>query len=87
MRATLLTIFLLLTKGLARCFIITDEGRKLLFQWLGPGDLFGSRAILSIRCAYLSSTETVTETSAFVWDRATIRELIGRYPSYWKTGC
>ena len=29
----------LLTKGLVRYFIITEEGRKLLFQWLGPGEL------------------------------------------------
>ncbi len=76
----------LLTKGLARCFIITEEGRKLLFQWLGPGDLFGSRALLSIRCAYLFSTETVTDTSAFVWDRPTIRDLIGRYPRLLENG-
>ena len=76
----------LLTKGLARCFIITEEGRKLLFQWLGPGDLFGSRALLSIRCAYLFSTETVTDTSVFVWDRPTIRELIGRYPRLLENG-
>jgi CRP-like cAMP-binding protein len=76
----------LLTKGLARCFIITEEGRKLLFQWLGPGDIFGTRAILSIRCSYLFSAETVTDTSAFVWDRPTIRELIVRYPRLLENG-
>jgi CRP-like cAMP-binding protein len=45
----------LLTKGLARFFSVTEEGRKLLFQWLGPGDLFGvgpfCRAILLISSA------------------------------------
>jgi len=76
----------LLTKGLARCFIITEEGRKLLFQWLGPGDLFGTRAVLSIHCAYLFSTETVTDTSVFVWDRPTIRDLIGQYPRLLENG-
>ena len=30
----------LLTKGLVRYFFVTEEGKKLLFQWLGPGDLF-----------------------------------------------
>ena len=70
----------LLTKGLARCFVITEEGKKLLFQWLGPGDLFGGRAVLSIHCSYLFSTETVTDTSALVWDRPTMRDLIGQYP-------
>jgi CRP/FNR family transcriptional regulator, nitrogen oxide reductase regulator len=70
----------LLTKGLVRFFIITEEGRKLLFQWLGPGDLFGGRTILSIRSSYLLSTETVTDTSVLVWERTTIRGLIARYP-------
>jgi CRP/FNR family transcriptional regulator, nitrogen oxide reductase regulator len=70
----------LLTKGLARYFTITENGRKLLFQWLGPGELFGGLTVLSIRSSYLLSTETVTETSVLVWDRATIRGLIARYP-------
>jgi CRP-like cAMP-binding protein len=70
----------LLTKGLARYFTITEKGRKLLFQWLGPGELFGGMTVLSIRSSYLLSTETVTETSVLVWDRATIRGLIVRYP-------
>jgi CRP-like cAMP-binding protein len=56
------------------------EGRKLLFQWLGPGDLFGGRTILSIPSPYLLSTETVTDTSVLVWERPTIRGLIARYP-------
>jgi CRP/FNR family transcriptional regulator, nitrogen oxide reductase regulator len=70
----------LLTKGLVRYFTITEKGRKLLFQWLGPGELFGGLTVLSIRSSYLLSTETVTETSVLVWDRATIRGLIARYP-------
>jgi CRP/FNR family transcriptional regulator, nitrogen oxide reductase regulator len=70
----------LLTKGLVRYFIITEEGRKLLFQWLGPGELFGGLTVLSIHSSYLFSTETVTDTSVLVWDRPTIRGLIGQYP-------
>jgi CRP/FNR family transcriptional regulator, nitrogen oxide reductase regulator len=70
----------LLTTGLARYFTITEKGRKLLFQWLGPGELFGGLTVLSIRSSYLLSTETVTDTSVLVWDRATIRGLIARYP-------
>jgi CRP/FNR family transcriptional regulator, nitrogen oxide reductase regulator len=70
----------LLTKGLARFFFITEEGRKLLFQWLGPGDLCGGRTVLSSHSSYLFSTEAVTESSFLVWDRAAIRGLIARYP-------
>lgn len=70
----------LLTRGLTRYFIITEEGRKLLLKWLGPGDLFGGRTVLLNPSSYLCSTETVTHSSVLVWDRPTIRGLIARYP-------
>ena len=70
----------LLTKGLVRFFSVTEEGKKLLFQWLGPGDLFGGRTILSNPSSYLASTEAVTNSSVLVWDRHTIRGLVERYP-------
>jgi Cyclic nucleotide-binding domain len=69
----------LLTNGFARYFFVT-EGKKLIFRWLGPGDLFGGRTVLSTRSSYLVSTETVTHSSVFVWDRPTIRGLVERYP-------
>ena len=70
----------LLTKGLARFFFVTEEGRKLLLYWLGPGDLFGGKSVLSTHSSYLASTETVTESSVLVWDRPTIRGFVERYP-------
>jgi CRP-like cAMP-binding protein len=72
--------FYLLTKGLARFFFVTEEGRKLLFQWVGPGDVFGGRAVLSSPSTYLFSTETVTDCSVLVWDRRTIRSFVERHP-------
>jgi CRP/FNR family transcriptional regulator, nitrogen oxide reductase regulator len=69
----------LVTKGLARFFFITEEGRKLLFQWIGPGDLFGGRTILSEPSTYLFSTEAVADTSVLVWDRLTIRGFVERH--------
>jgi len=70
----------MLTRGLTRYFVMTEQGRKLLFQWLGPGDLFGGRTALSIHSPYLFSTEAVTDASVLVWERSTIRALIARYP-------
>ena len=72
--------FFLLTRGLARAFFVTEEGKKLLFQWLGPGDLFGGRTVLSDPCSYLFGIETVTDSLVLVWDRSTIRDLVMRYP-------
>jgi CRP/FNR family transcriptional regulator, nitrogen oxide reductase regulator len=70
----------LVTSGIARYFFFTDQGKKLLFKWLGPGDLFGGRTILSKRSSYLLSAEMVTDSSVLMWDRATIRDLATRYP-------
>ena len=70
----------LLTRGLARYFFVTEEGTKLLLQWLGPGETIGGRTLLSSRSSYLFSTETVTDSSVLVWDRPTIRGLVARYP-------
>jgi len=70
----------LLGRGHARHFFITDEGQKLLLRWLGPGDCFGGRTILSNRCYFLAGTEMITESSVMVWDRPSIRGLVVRFP-------
>jgi CRP/FNR family transcriptional regulator, nitrogen oxide reductase regulator len=72
--------FFLLTMGSARYFFVTDDGKKLLLRWLGPGDAFGGRTVLSSRSPYLVSTEMITDSSALVWDRTTIRSLAERFP-------
>jgi len=43
----------LLTKGRARYFFITQEGRNLLLFWLRPGDIFGGAALLAKAPSYL----------------------------------
>src|SRR5277367_1687653 len=70
----------LLTKGHARHFFVTADGKKLLLQWLGPGDVIGARTVLSSRSTYLVGTEVVTDSTVFTWDRTTIRGLIARHP-------
>jgi CRP-like cAMP-binding protein len=70
----------LLTKGSARNVFVTEDGKKLLLLWLGPGDVFGVRALLSNRCSYLLSTEMTKDSLVLEWDRKTIRGLVARYP-------
>jgi CRP/FNR family transcriptional regulator, nitrogen oxide reductase regulator len=69
----------LLTKGRARFFFNTHEGKKVILHWLTPGEIFGSVALLSEPSCYLVSTETLKDSSVLVWDRATIRNLAARY--------
>ncbi len=72
--------FFMMTKGLARFFLLTDDGKKLLFRWLGPGDAFGGRAVLCVPSSYLFSAETITATEVLAWPRSSIRALTTRYP-------
>ena len=70
----------LLTKGRARFFSITEEGKKLILLWLPPGEIFGGRTLLRVPSSYLVSTEAVKESWALMWDRNTIRGFCARYP-------
>jgi CRP-like cAMP-binding protein len=70
----------LLTRGRARHFFMTEDGRKTLLHWLVPGDVFGGAAFMSEPRKYLVSTETVEASSVLVWDRATIRGITARHP-------
>jgi CRP/FNR family transcriptional regulator, nitrogen oxide reductase regulator len=70
----------LLADGCARLFFISDEGRKVLFRWLLPGEILGAAALLARPSYYLVSTEMVKNSAAFVWPHSTIRNLAARYP-------
>ena len=70
----------LLMKGAARCFFVTESGRKVLLIWLRPGDVFGSRALLAEPAPYLVSTEVLKDSSVLVWSREVVRDLAIRYP-------
>jgi CRP-like cAMP-binding protein len=72
--------FFLLTSGHGRQFVTTNDGRKIPLYWLTAGQVFGGLAILSIPAQYLVSTELLSDSCAFVWDRHTLRELVSRYP-------
>jgi CRP-like cAMP-binding protein len=70
----------LITKGRARFFFNTQEGKKVVLLWLTPGEIFGGAAILSMASPYLASAETLKESCVLVWDRIALRDLAVRYP-------
>lgn len=72
--------FFLLTKGRGRFFYITEGGRRILLHWLAPGAIFGGMSLLPNPSPYLVSTEMVKDSLVLAWDRATIRQLVARYP-------
>ena len=70
----------LMIHGRARCFSTTHQGEKIPIFWFPPGEVCGGAAFLSKPREYLVSTEAVTNSTALVWDRATIRFLSSEYP-------
>jgi CRP-like cAMP-binding protein len=72
--------FFLLSKGRARYFSITPDGRKTLLHWIVPGDVLGVAALLSVSTLYRVSVETVQDSSLYSWNRKTIQTLLDRYP-------
>ena len=71
----------LLTSGQGRQFVITDEGQKVLLNWLITGQIFGGASLLSTPFRYLASTEVLSDSCAIVWNRQTLRELTSTYPT------
>ena len=72
-------LFILLT-GRARRFFLTHDGQKIVLLRVLSGDVFGEMAILDRPAKYLVSTEAITNSSALVWSRNTIRSLCERHP-------
>ena len=68
-----------LTKGRARFSFTTQEGKTTLLLWLAPGQVLGAAALLTKPSLYIVTTEAVEACTTWVWDRATIRSLAGRY--------
>jgi CRP/FNR family transcriptional regulator, nitrogen oxide reductase regulator len=72
--------FFLLGKGRGRFFYVTEGGRRILLHWFAPGEIFGVMSLLPNPSSYLVSTEMVKDSLVLVWDRATIQDLVSRYP-------
>ena len=73
------TLFLLV-EGCARFFFLTENGRKILLQWLPPGATLGMAAFLAEPMRYVAGAEIVENSSVLAWDRKTVRQLAGCYP-------
>jgi CRP/FNR family transcriptional regulator, nitrogen oxide reductase regulator len=72
--------FFLLRKGRGRFFYTTEGGQRILLHWFVPGEIFGVMSLLPSPSSYLVSAEVVRDSLVLVWDRATIQDLVSRYP-------
>jgi CRP/FNR family transcriptional regulator, nitrogen oxide reductase regulator len=72
-------LYMMLDGG-ARYFTVSPEGKKIVVQWIRAGELVGGVSFLSEPLEYAMSAEAVKNSSALVWDRATIRALAAATP-------
>jgi CRP/FNR family transcriptional regulator, nitrogen oxide reductase regulator len=70
----------LLIKGRARYFFDEHGGQRVILLWVAPGELIGGRSLLAKPVSYLVGSETVRDSTVFVWDRDAIRDLASQYP-------
>jgi CRP/FNR family transcriptional regulator, nitrogen oxide reductase regulator len=69
----------LMLDGSARHYTASPQGEKIVIRWIPPGDVVGGAAFLSKPVEYIVSTEAVKNSSALVWDRATVRSFGAKY--------
>jgi CRP-like cAMP-binding protein len=66
--------------GSARFYTMTPQGEKIVLRWIPAGEVVGLAVLLSKPVEYIVSAEAVKDSSALVWDRATIRSFAAMYP-------
>src|SRR5215467_808528 len=70
-----------LLQGRARYFYETPMGKKLILNWITPGQTFAGLAALSAAPhIYPASTETVQDSVVLFWDGPTIRSIAHQFP-------
>lgn len=71
-------VFVLL-KGQVRLSQVTPEGQQVILRYASPGEAFGVIAVIS-GINYPVSAQAVETVEALSWDRATMNQLMERYP-------
>jgi CRP-like cAMP-binding protein len=74
----------LLSKGRARYFYETSNGKRLILTWITPGQMFGLAALANRAAAYLLSKEAVRDSVALTWTSSSIRALARRFPQLYE---
>ena len=70
-----------LLQGRARYFYETPTGKKLILNWITPGQTFAGLAALSaVPHTYPASTETIRDSIVLSWDGPTMRSLAHQFP-------
>ena len=75
---------LLLSKGRARYFFETPNGKKLILIWITPGHAFGGAALVPRASTYLLSTETSATVSCLSGTARPFVASLAASLNFWK---
>ena len=70
----------LLTKGHAKYYRLTNQGKQVILYWLAPGDTFGLGTLLPDPPPYMGSADSVSACEVVSWEHATIRRFALTHP-------
>lgn len=73
--------FFVLLSGRGCVYTFTEEGQRIIFSMVEPGQTMGAAAFHPKSFHYLMNTEIVEDGEALEWKRPVIRGLIHRLPS------
>jgi CRP/FNR family transcriptional regulator, nitrogen oxide reductase regulator len=76
------TRLVLVTRGAADLYIVTDKGTKLLVRRLVAGNVVGMACFLTEPMGYLGTATAIRETEALTWEHRTVRRLAAKYPQF-----
>jgi len=72
-------LYMILSGG-ARSFYLTQGGQRLHVYSYPPGEMFGGMAVVARDSEYVVSTEATKDSQMLVWERASMRAFVVRYP-------
>lgn len=70
----------MLTKGHAKYYRLTSQGKQVILYWLGPGDTFGLGTLLAEPPPYIGSADSVSPCEVVSWNHATVRRFALAHP-------
>lgn len=73
------TTFAVLIEGQARLTQITPDGHQIILGFIGPGQEVGILAAID-HAEYPLTLQAVSDCVALTWERATLLDLLERYP-------
>lgn len=77
---------LVLQRGRARSYMVTENGSEILLVWIVPGVVLGLVSLLPNPPAYMVNATTVSECEFLTWDHDAVQRLVKLFPQLAENG-